>query len=68
MQPARRSGCSVRSLLSRALTSVTGFPVAYSIAAPEAALTVVVVTLVAVAIIALFGRRAAQIDALTGVG
>lgn len=56
-----------QNLLSRALTSVTGFPVASSIALLAAAVTCIGVTVVAVAIIAVFGRRAAQVDAVTGL-
>jgi putative ABC transport system permease protein len=51
-----------QGLLSRALTSVTGFPVEYSIAAVSAAVTCVVVTASAVVIVGAFGRRAAQVE------
>ena len=69
------AGCAIgagfgllgQSLLSRALTSVTGFPVAYSIAALDAVVSCVLVTVIAVAIIGVFGHRAARIDAQTGL-
>lgn len=69
------TGCAVgavfgllgQSLLSRALTSVTGFPVAYSVAAVDAILSCVLVTVIAVAIIGAFGQRAARIDAQAGL-
>lgn len=69
------AGCAIgagfgllgQSLLSRALTSVTGFPVAYSIAALDAIVSCVLVTVIAVAIIGVFGHRAARIDAQTGL-
>lgn len=62
-------GCSLgalfgllgQSLLSRALTSVTGFPVVYSMAATGALLTALAVTLTAVAIVGIFGQRAASV-------
>lgn len=50
-----------QSLLSRALTSVTGFPVIYSMAVTGALLTCVAVTVAAVAIVAIFGQRAASV-------
>ncbi|HEY6779596.1 MAG TPA: hypothetical protein VI111_01510, partial [Thermoleophilaceae bacterium] len=50
-----------QGLLSRALTSVTGFPVVYSLAAVGALLTCLAVTVAAVMIVALFGQRAASI-------
>jgi putative ABC transport system permease protein len=56
-----------QSLLSRALTTVTGFPVDYSTAALGALLTCIAVTVVAVAIIAVFGHRAARIAAESGL-
>jgi putative ABC transport system permease protein len=56
-----------QSLLSRALTSVTGFPVAYSVATGDALLSCAAVTVIAVAIIAAFGHRAARIDAQSGL-
>lgn len=56
-----------QSLLSRALTSVTGFPVLYSIAAVDALLSCAAVTLVSVAIIGIFGRQAARVDAEAGM-
>jgi putative ABC transport system permease protein len=69
------AGCAIgalfgllgQSLLSRALTSVTGFPVVYSVAVFDALLSCAAVTLVSVAIISVFGRRAARIDAQVGV-
>jgi putative ABC transport system permease protein len=56
-----------QGLLSRALTTVTGFPVDYSTAAVGALLTCAAVTVVAVAIIAVFGHRAADIAAESGL-
>jgi putative ABC transport system permease protein len=56
-----------QSLLSRALTSVTGFPVLYSPALVDALLSCAAVTAVSVAIIAAFGRHAARIDAQLGL-
>lgn len=56
-----------QGLLSRALTTVTGFPVDYSTAAFGALLTCAAVTVVAVAIIAVFGHRAAGIAAESGL-
>jgi putative ABC transport system permease protein len=69
------AGCAIgalfgllgQSLLSRALTSVTGFPVLYSVAVVDALLSCTAVTLVSVAIISVFGRSAARIDAQVGV-
>ena len=55
-------------LLSRALTSVTGFPVVYSPAAVGAALTCAAVTLSAVAIVSIFGQRAASVSPESGIG
>lgn len=57
-----------QSLLSSALTSVTGFPVVYSTAGVDAILTCAAVTVVAVAIVGLFGRHAADVPAESGVG
>jgi putative ABC transport system permease protein len=54
-----------QSLLSRALTAVTGFPVDYATAVVGALLSCAAVTIVAVAIIAAFGHRAARIPAET---
>lgn len=51
-----------QGLLSRALTSVTGFPVVYVPAIAGALLTCAVVTASAVTIVALFGSRAAAIE------
>ena len=56
-----------QSLLSRALTTVTGFPVLYSIAVEGALLSCATVTIVSVAIIAIFGQRAARITAQSGL-
>ncbi len=56
-----------QSLLSRALTTVTGFPVDYATAVLGALLTCAAVTIVAVAIIAVFGHRAARIAAESGL-
>jgi putative ABC transport system permease protein len=69
------AGCAIgalfgllgQSLLSRALTTVTGFPVDYSIAALGALVSCALVTVVAVTIIALFGHRAARIAAESGL-
>jgi putative ABC transport system permease protein len=69
------AGCAIgalfgllgQSLLSRALTTVTGFPVIYSTALPSALLSCAVVTAISVAIIAAFGRQAAGIDAQSGL-
>jgi len=52
-----------QSLLSRALTVVTGFPVDYSTALLGAVLSCAAVTASAVAIIAAFGHRAARVPA-----
>ena len=51
-----------QGLLSRALTSVTGFPVVYSTAALSAVLTCLAVTVSAVAIVGAFGQRAARVE------
>jgi putative ABC transport system permease protein len=56
-----------QSLLSRALTTVTGFPVDYSTAVVGALVSCAAVTVVAVAIIAAFGHRAARIAAESGL-
>lgn len=56
-----------QTLLSRALTVVTGFPVDYSPAVLGALLSCAAVTAVAVAIIAAFGHRAARIPAETAL-
>jgi putative ABC transport system permease protein len=56
-----------QSLLSRALTSVTGFPVVYSLAAVTALLTCLAVTFAAVSIVALFGQRAASVAPESGL-
>lgn len=69
------AGCAVgaafgllgQSLLSRALTTVTGFPVDYSLAAVDALVSCAMVTVVAVAIVAFFGHRAARIGADSGL-
>jgi putative ABC transport system permease protein len=69
------AGCAIgaafgllgQSLLSRALTTVTGFPVDYATAVLGALLTCAAVTVVAVAIIAVFGHRAARIAAESGL-
>jgi putative ABC transport system permease protein len=50
-----------QSLLSRALTSVTGFPVEHSVAFSGAILTSLIVTASAVVVVAAFGHRAASI-------
>jgi putative ABC transport system permease protein len=51
-----------QGLLSRALTSVTGFPVVYSVAALGAVLTCVAVTISAVLIVGVLGQRAASVE------
>lgn len=56
-----------QSLLSRALTSVTGFPVVYSLAAAGALLTSLVVSMAALAIVGLFGQRAAGVAPESGL-
>lgn len=56
-----------QSLLSRALTSVTGFPVLYSVAVADALLSCATVTIVSVTIIGVFGRHAARVDAQAGL-
>lgn len=56
-----------QSLLSRALTSVTGFPVIYTTAALSAVITSVAVMLAAVAIVAALGQRAASVAPESGV-
>jgi putative ABC transport system permease protein len=56
-----------QSLLSRALTSVTGFPVDYAAAVLGALASCAAVTVVAVAIIGAFGHRAARIAAEAGL-
>lgn len=69
------AGCAIgalfgllgQSLLSRALTEITGFPVVYSTAVAGALLSVVTVTVVAVAIVAAFGHRAARITPEVGL-
>lgn len=68
-------GCAVgalfgllgQSLLSRALTSVTGFPVVYSTAGAGALLTCLAVTVAAVAIVGIFGQRAASVAPESGL-
>jgi putative ABC transport system permease protein len=65
------AGCSAgalfgllgQGLLSRALTSVTGFPVVYSTAGMGALLTCIAVTISAVVIVGGFGYRAARVQA-----
>lgn len=56
-----------QGLLSRALTSVTGFPVIYSLAAVDALLTCLAVTLAALAMVAIFGQRAASVAPESGL-
>lgn len=56
-----------QSLLSRALTSVTGFPVVYSMAAVSAIVTCLAVVLAAVAIVGVFGQRAASVAPESGI-
>jgi putative ABC transport system permease protein len=63
------TGCSVGSVfglygqlvLSRALVSVTGFPVVFSIGVPVAAFSLVIVTAIALAVVALPGYLAVQV-------
>lgn len=57
-----------QSLLSRALTVVTGFPVDYTTAIAGALLSCAAVTIAAVGIIAAFGHRAARIPAESALG
>jgi putative ABC transport system permease protein len=57
-----------QGLLSRALTSVTGFPVVYSVAGVNALWTCAAVTLSAVAILAVLGQRAASVAPESGLG
>lgn len=54
-------GLLAQGLLSRSLTSVTGFPVVYSPAIVSALLTCLVVAAAAATIVALFGQRAASV-------
>lgn len=56
-----------QSLLSQTLTVVTGFPVDYSAAVAGALLSCAGVTVVAVAIVAAFGHRAARVPAASGL-
>lgn len=56
-----------QSLLSRTLRVVTGFPVDYAVAALGALVSCTVVTVVALAIVAAFGHRAARIPAETAL-
>jgi putative ABC transport system permease protein len=57
-----------QQLLARALMEVTGFPVDYALAWPNALATCLVVTTVVVVVVALFGRRAAQVEPERGLG
>jgi putative ABC transport system permease protein len=69
------AGCAIgaafgllgQSLLTRALTEITGFPVVYSAALLGAVLSVLAVTVVALAIVAAFGHRAARIAPEVGL-
>lgn len=69
------AGCAIgaafgllgQRLLSRALTSVTGFPVRYELAASNALLSCLAVTAAAVAIVAVFGYRAAHVPPESGL-
>ena len=54
-------------LLSRALSTVTGFPIVYSVAVPVAITTLVVVTAVAVVMVALPGFFAARVKPSVGL-
>jgi putative ABC transport system permease protein len=60
-------GLAGQSLLSRALTSITGFPVVYAPAVRGALLSCAAVMLISVAIVAFFGQRAARIGAQSGL-
>lgn len=51
-----------QGLLSRALTNVTGFPVAYALAAAPAILSCLAVIIVSVAIVAVFGYHTARVS------
>jgi putative ABC transport system permease protein len=70
------AGCAIgatfgllgQGLLSRALTSVTGFPVIYRFAAAGAILTCLAVTVAAVVIVGLLGQRAASVAPEAGLG
>lgn len=70
------AGCAIgaafgllgQQLLARALMEVTGFPVDYALAWPNALITCLVVTIVVVLVVALFGRRAAQVEPERGLG
>lgn len=57
-----------QQLLARALVEVTGFPVDYVLAWPNALVTCLVVTTVVVLVVAIVGRRAAQIEPERGLG
>ncbi|MDO8187280.1 ABC transporter permease [Conexibacter sp. JD483] len=57
-----------QQLLARALMEVTGFPVDYALAWPNALITCVIVTAVVVLVVALFGRRAAGVEPERGLG
>lgn len=61
-------GLCAQALLTRALGSVTGFPVVYAPAIPAALLTCLLVTATAVAIVALFGQQAARVAPTVGFG
>jgi putative ABC transport system permease protein len=64
------AGCAIgatfgllgQRLLALALTEVTGFPVAYKLAWHDALLTCFAVTFVVVAVVAVIGYRAAQVE------
>ncbi|MDW5593470.1 FtsX-like permease family protein [Conexibacter stalactiti] len=51
-----------QSLLSRALSRVTGFPVADGVAWPIAGLTALTITVAAVLVVGVFGYRVAKVD------
>lgn len=57
-----------QQLLAQALTEITGFPVIYALAWPNALLTCFAVTTVVVVIVAIFGYRAALVRAEGGLG
>jgi putative ABC transport system permease protein len=57
-----------QQLLARALMEVTGFPVDYALAWPNALSTCLVVTTVVVLVVAVFGHQAAQVEPERGLG
>jgi len=57
-----------QQLLARALMEVTGFPVDYRLAWPNALTTCLVVTAAVVLVVGLFGRRASNVEPASGLG